>query len=110
MNSNTLKVSIIVRTFNEEKWISHCLKAIFSQNFDNFEVILVDNKSTDHTVEVAKRYPIAAVVNIDKFFPGKAINDGIRSSSGNYIVCVSAHCIPKDTQWLKNLYDNFNKT
>ena len=109
MNSKALKVSIIVRTYNEERWIGHCLGAIFSQDFDNFEVILVDNNSTDHTVEVAKRYPIATVVTIDKFFPGKALNDGIRASIGNYIVCISAHCIPKDKQWLQNLYNNFDK-
>ena len=47
MNSKTLKVSIIVRTYNEERWIAHCLGAIFSQEFDSFEVILVDNNSTD---------------------------------------------------------------
>ena len=109
MSSQAPKISIIVRTYNEEKWIGHCLGAIFSQDFDNFEVILVDNNSTDHTVEVAKRYPISSIVEIDKFFPGKALNDGIRASSGSYIVCISAHCIPKDDQWLKSLYSNFDE-
>jgi len=108
MNSNSPQVSIIVRTYNEEKWIEHCLGAIFNQDFDNFEVILVDNNSTDHTVEVAKRYPISTIVKIDKFLPGKALNDGIRASTGNYIVCISAHCIPKDKYWLQNLYNNFD--
>jgi rhamnosyltransferase len=107
MSSMPLKVSIIVRTYNEEKWISHCLGAIFNQDFDDFEVILVDNNSTDHTVEVAKRYPISTIVKIDKFFPGKALNDGIRASTGEYIVCISAHCIPKDKYWLQNLYNSF---
>jgi glycosyltransferase involved in cell wall biosynthesis len=107
MNLKTPKVSIIVRTYNEEKWIAHCLSSIFTQDFDSFEVILVDNNSTDHTVEVAKRYPISSIVKIDKFFPGKAINDGIRVSIGSYIVCISAHCIPKNSQWLKNLFNNF---
>jgi len=108
MSLKPVKVSIIVRTYNEERWISHCLEAIFNQDFDNFEVILVDNNSTDHTIEVAKRYPVSTIVRIDKFFPGKALNDGIRVSTGNYIVCVSAHCIPRDGQWLQNLYDNFD--
>ena len=101
------KVSIIIRTLNEERWISHCLSAIFNQEFDDFEVVLVDNNSIDHTVEVAKRFPISSTVKIDKFYPGKALNDGIRASKGDYIVCISAHCIPKDKYWLKNLYSNF---
>jgi glycosyltransferase involved in cell wall biosynthesis len=108
MNLKAPEVSIIVRTYNEERWIGHCLGSIFNQDFDNFEVILVDNNSTDHTVKVAKRYPVSTIVKIDKFFPGKALNDGIRASTGNYIVCISAHCIPKDEQWLRNLYNNFD--
>jgi len=108
MNSNSPEVSIIVRTRNEELWIAHCLSMIFEQDFDSFEVILVDNSSTDFTLGVANRYPLTAVLNIDKFFPGKALNDGIRASSGKYIVCISAHCIPKNDQWLKNLHKNFS--
>ena len=100
-------VSIIVRTYNEEHWITHCLKEIFNQDFESFEVILVDNNSNDNTVEVAKRYPISKVVKINKFIPGKALNDGIRASKGSYIVCISAHCIPKDKKWLGNLHANF---
>jgi len=109
MNLMPVEVSIIVRTYNEERWIAHCLGAIFNQDFKRFEVILVDNNSSDNTIEVAKRYPISSIVKIDKFFPGKAINDGIRASKGNYIVCISAHCIPQDKHWLKNLYNNFNE-
>ena len=52
------KVSIIVRTKNEERWIGHCLKSIYEQNYPSFEVIIVDNKSTDNTLEIAKRFPI----------------------------------------------------
>jgi rhamnosyltransferase len=107
MKLRVSKISIIVRTHNEERWISHCLEAIFSQDFNNFEVVIVDNNSTDHTVEIVRRYPVKSIINIDKFIPGKAINDGIRASIGDYIVCISAHCIPKDDQWLSNLYSNF---
>jgi len=53
------KVSIIIRTKNEEEWISHCLDMVYRQSFTDFEVILVDNESTDHTVEIARRYPLS---------------------------------------------------
>ena len=100
-------ISVIIRTKNEEKWISRCLESVFSQKVDaEIEVVIVDNKSTDHTVQVAKRYPVSQFINIDKFFPGKALNDGIRESIGNYIVCLSAHCIPENDQWLSNLLKN----
>ena len=52
------KASIIIRTKNEEKWISICLNAIFKQDYKNFEVIIVDNCSTDKTVEKAKEWNV----------------------------------------------------
>ena len=96
------KVSIIIRTKNEERWISNCLDKIFNQNYKNFEVILADNCSTDKTVIKAKKYPIK-LIKIKNFLPGRAINDAIKISSGEIIVCLSAHCIPVDNHWLKRL-------
>jgi rhamnosyltransferase len=101
------EISIIIRTKNEERWIAHCLAAIFQQDYDDFEVILVDNASLDHTVHVAQRFPLASIIKIDKFLPGKALNDGIRASKGQFIVCLSAHCIPKNKSWLSTLLKNF---
>ncbi len=108
--TNTLSplVSIIIRTKNEERWIDHCLSAITEQTLKDFEIILVDNNSDDWSVKIAKKYT-KKIVNVTDFFPGKAINEGIRASSGEYIVIVSGHCIPKNNQWLKKLIDPFLK-
>lgn len=97
------EVSIIIRTKNEERWINGCLNSIFSQSFKNFEIILVDNKSNDKTIEKAKKFKIKDIVNLDEYYPGKALNEGIKKSSGNFIVAISAHCIPTNSQWLENL-------
>jgi len=103
-----LVISLIIRTKNEEKWIGRCLESVFSQKVDaEIEVVLVDNNSTDHTIEVAKRYPVNQFINIDNFLPGKALNDGIRASTGDYIVCISAHCIPEKNTWLEKMLSNF---
>lgn len=98
-------VSVIIRTKNEERWIGNCLEAVFGQNYSNFEVILVDNRSTDQTVVKARIYPVA-VVNIDEFRPGRAINEGIRASKGEVVAILSGHCIPVNEQWLGNLVRN----
>lgn len=100
-------VSIIIRTFDEEKWIGACLEAVFKQNYKDFEVILVDDNSQDHTVKKAEKFPIK-IIRIDDFLPGKAINAGIRASNGKYLVCLSAHCIPVNEEWLGKLLANFN--
>jgi rhamnosyltransferase len=101
------EISIIIRTKNEERWIAHCLSMLYRQDYSDLEVILVDNASSDHTVKVASRFPLASVINIDKFLPGHALNEGIRASNGRYIVCLSAHCIPKEKNWLSCLLRNF---
>ena len=94
-------VSIIIRTKNEERWIVPCLKSIFSQTYKNFEIIIVDNCSTDKTIEKAKQFKISKILKIKKFFPGKAINMGIKSSRGDYVVTLSAHAIPTNNLWLE---------
>ena len=101
MNHEKL-VSIVIRTKNEEKWISSCLRSVFKQTYKNIEVIIVDNESIDRTVKKAKEHPVK-IISIDKFMPGKAINDGVRASSGEYIVCLSGHCVPVNEMWLENL-------
>ena len=100
------KISIIIRTKNEERWISHCLQSVFKQKYPSFEVILVDNDSSDSTLEIAKRFPIKKFITIKEFFPGKAINLGIKSSEGQLICCISSHCVPKNNDWLSNLSSN----
>ena len=84
--TNNKLVSIIIRTKNEERWIVPCLKSIFSQTYKNFEIIIVDNCSTDKTIEKAKQFKISKILKINKFLPGKAINLGIKNSKGNVIM------------------------
>ena len=102
-----MKVSIIIRSKNEEKWIGLCLSMLFKQTYKNFEVILVDNDSSDKTIQKAKQWPIK-LIKIKKFLPGDAINKGIEASNGEIIVCLSAHCIPKDKHWLSSLIKPLN--
>ena len=97
-------VSIVIRTKNEERWIDHCLSAIATQSISDFEIILVDNNSEDISVKIAKKYT-DKIINVADFYPGKAINEGIRASSGKYIVIISGHCIPKNNLWLEKLID-----
>lgn len=102
------KVSIIIRTKNEEQWIEMCLRKIYEQTYKNFEIIIVDNLSKDKTIDKIKKYN-CKIVKIKKFIPGKAINLGVSKSTGEIIVCLSAHCIPVDKNWLKNLIFDLNK-
>lgn len=103
-------ISIIVRTYNEEQWIGHCLDKIGTQTIDDVEVVLVDNESTDKTVEKARHVrPDLSLVEISDYMPGLALNEGIKASEGDYVVCLSAHCVPVDDRWLERLHANFER-
>ena len=108
MNTNTKAstplVSIIIRTKNEERWIDHCLRSIATQSIRDYEIILVDNNSDDNSVKIARKYT-NKIINITQFYPGKAINEGIRASSGKFVVIISGHCIPKNNMWLQKLIE-----
>ena len=67
MKKSNKKISIIIRTKNEERWIEQCLKKIFDQDYNNFEVILVDNNSKDKTLKKAKKFPVK-IIKISKLF------------------------------------------
>lgn len=102
-------VSIIIRTKDEERWITHCLNGVFNQQCKDFEVILVDNESSDKTLEKAQQFPIQKVITCQDFRPGKALNLGIREAKGTHIACLSGHCIPVNERWLGNLLRNFEQ-
>ena len=57
----SIKVSVIIPVYNEEKYIEDCLKSLIHQTEKPDEIIIVDNNSTDKTVEIAKKYPVKIV-------------------------------------------------
>lgn len=95
-------ISIIIRTKNEEQWISKCLKAVFEQKNVKIEVIIVDNNSNDTTKARANKFDVR-ILDIDKYLPGLALNYGIANANGEIICCLSGHCVPTDENWLSNL-------
>lgn len=98
------ETSIVVRTFNEERWLPELLAAIDRQRYRAFEVLVVDSGSVDRTRDIAEARG-ARVIRIrpEDFTFGFAINAGIRESRGRFIVIVSAHCIPLTDHWLERL-------
>jgi len=102
-------ISVIIRSKNEEEWIEQCLSAVSRQDIVDHEIILVDNESTDKTLDIAKQFD-CKIINISKkdFSYGKALNLGIEKSKGDFLALLSAHCIPATTNWLLKLRMNFH--
>ena len=102
------EISVIIRTFNEEKYLPALLDSLQDQSCRDFETIVVDSGSLDRTRDIAaqKADHLLRIQSQDFTF-GHSLNVGIRQASGQYMVIVSAHTLPVDNEWLSNLIEPF---
>lgn len=100
-----IKVSVLIRSFNESKWIGICLNRISTQTLKPYEIVLIDNNSTDGTIEIAKKINSKIKVHNyqELYSPGKMLNFGMSKCKGEYVLIISAHCVPCDNFLIKNL-------
>jgi glycosyltransferase involved in cell wall biosynthesis len=85
------KVSIIIPVYNSEKYLERCLDSLISQTIDDIEIILIDDKSTDKSYNIMKKYQekeprkIKLIKNPENMGPGAARNLGLSIATGEYI-------------------------
>ncbi len=85
------KVSIIIPTYNHASYLPDAIKSVLSQTFKNFEIIVVNDGSTDNTVDVLQPYMgMIKYIYKDNGGLSSARNVGIRNSTGEYIVFLDA--------------------
>ncbi len=94
------KISVIIVNYNGKKWLQKCLDSLLTQQYKNFEVIVVDNNSSDDSIQyIEKNYPTVIVIKSDKnlgFAGGN--NLGIEKAKGEYILLLN-----NDT-WVENSF------
>jgi len=102
-------VSIVIRAKNEAKWLASCLDAVSMQDYHDFEVIVVDNQSSDRTREIAEVYGCRIIdISDEDFNFSRALNMGIEAGGNPLVAMISGHCIPADDQWLTRLSMHFS--
>lgn len=89
------KVSVIIPAYNAEKTIERCLKGIFNQKYNIFEVVVVDDCSKDKTVKIAQKFDVKLIKLSKNKGPGFSRNTGIKHSRGNYIYFVDSDSVPE---------------
>jgi cellulose synthase/poly-beta-1,6-N-acetylglucosamine synthase-like glycosyltransferase len=109
-------VSIVICAKNEAQNLKKNLKVVMIQNYPAFEVIIVNDQSTDNTVEVIAEYfdrnDNIRLFNIkpgEKPLPGKkfALKTGIENAQYDIIVVTDADCKPVSAHWLEHLVGNY---
>jgi glycosyltransferase involved in cell wall biosynthesis len=100
-----MNVSIVIRSKNEERLIDEVLQQVFAQEFpETYEVIVLDSGSQDRTLDVVRSFPIRLEhLPAEKFTFGYALNYGASLANGDYVVFLSAHCLPCGHFWLSEL-------
>ena len=101
-------ISIIIRAYNEEKYIGRLLEGIKQQTIQDVDVILVDSGSTDSTVAIAESYDTRIVrIRPEEFTFGRSLNFGVKEAKREFIVMASAHVYPVYPDWLETLLRPF---
>lgn len=96
-----IKFSIIIPNYNNAKWLDKCLTSVLEQTYKNYEVIFIDDMSTDNSMEIAETYKgkikdMKIIKLRQKRYNGGARNEGILEATGDYIVCLDSD------DWIKH--------
>lgn len=107
------KVSVIIVNYNGKELLEKCLESLFKVEYDNFEVILVDNNSIDETIEfVTKNYPSIIIIKLDsnKGF-AEPNNIGSKIAKGKYLLFLNNDTIvtPNFISEMIKVSENDNK-
>lgn len=96
------KISVVIRTYNEEKHIGEVLKSLNKQTYSNFEVIILDSQSTDNTIKIAQNYDVR-IEQIEKkeFNYSFASNKCVEYATGEIVCFLSGHSVPKRNNYLE---------
>lgn len=88
------KVSILLAVYNGENYISECIKSVINQSFKNWELIIVDNGSTDNTIQVVKNLTLfdarIFLYSLTEKGKCKAYNYAFQKSNGDFICFLAA--------------------
>jgi len=93
------KASVVVCSYNGAKTLDRCLTSLKEINYPNYEVILVDDGSTDNTQEIAARHPWVKNIRQENKGLSFARNVGAHASGGDVIVYTDSDCMA-DPDWL----------
>ncbi len=116
--SQNVPISVIICAKNEEQNIKKIIPLLVNQNYDNFEIVLIDDASSDETLEVfedfAKRYnniKIVKVQNNEAFWGNKkfALTLGIKAAKNDYLLFTDANCYPNSKNWITEMSAHFDE-
>jgi glycosyltransferase involved in cell wall biosynthesis len=102
------RISVIVCTYNGSRTIRDCLDALLRLEYSNFEVVVVNDGSTDATAEIVDKYPVR-LISIENRGLSSARNAGLEAATGEIVAYLDDDAYP-DPHWLTYLAATFIHT
>lgn len=101
---NKVQISVVIPLYNKEKYISRTIRSVLNQTYPNFELVIVDDGSTDRSSEVLKSFRDERIKYFKKVNEGvsAARNFGLKKSAYNFVAFLDA-----DDEWKKNFLEEF---
>ncbi|MBL7197691.1 MAG: glycosyltransferase [Candidatus Omnitrophica bacterium] len=97
------KVSVIIPVYNRPIQAAHCIRSIQNQDYDDKEIVVIDDCSTDNTWDVLKKIPGLRLIRHKKRMgPGAARNTGVKTSKGKILIFIDSDCLTAKNNWLVN--------
>jgi len=104
---NDIHFSVIIPAYNAERTLSFCLEALHDQSLPkkDYEIIVVDDGSTDSTSKIAKGFNVKYIFQINQG-PATARNRGAREAEGEIILFTDSDCLPEHN-WVQEMVSRF---
>lgn len=108
-----VKFSIIVPVYNTERYLAECIESVLNQNYNSYELILVDNGSTDNSRKIMDKYKKNPNVKVVTFEANqgisKARNAGIQEAVGEYIIFLDSDDFYREKNVLQKLAEMYKE-
>ena len=100
-------ISVIIALYNADKAIGKCLESVYASSYKDYEVIVVDDRSTDNSYEVAGKFPCKLLRLDNNSGPAHARNIGVKHSRGGILFFIDSDT-ELDNRALELLSETFN--
>src|SRR3990167_3316509 len=84
-----MKISIIIPSYNQQDYLADAIESALNQTVKAHEIIIINDGSLDHSLEIANKYPVKIIDQTNRGLPS-ARNTGILNATGDYILPLDA--------------------
>ncbi|NLI82605.1 MAG: glycosyltransferase [Deltaproteobacteria bacterium] len=100
------RISVVIASYNSRRTLGRCLDSLMALDHPSFEVIVVDDGSTDGSPDICESYPTIRLIRLDRGGPSRARNRGIEAARGEIVAFTDSDCVVA-RDWLQELEKGF---